>query len=134
LSNLERGQVIGVCLADAFVTKTATLLGVSRVTDSKVMLAYTNYGKTTSAKRNSGRKSTLTERDHFTLERIVSKNHRTTAAQVAAELNIHLEDPLSAKTVGHELYKSIIHSGAAVAIPLITESNAQMRKRCWLRP
>jgi hypothetical protein len=39
--------------------------------------------------------STLTERDRCTLRRIVSKNHRTTAAQVRAELNIHLEDPVS---------------------------------------
>jgi hypothetical protein len=30
------------------------------------------------------------------LRRIVSKNHTTTAAQVAAELIIHLEDPVSA--------------------------------------
>jgi hypothetical protein len=49
------------------VIKTATLLGVLRVTVSKVMSAYTNHGKTTSAKRNSGRKSTLTERGHCAL-------------------------------------------------------------------
>jgi hypothetical protein len=55
------------------------------------MSAYTNHGKTTSAKRNSGRKSTLTERDRRTMRRIVSRNHRTTAA----ELNIDLEDPVS---------------------------------------
>jgi transposase len=76
---------------------TATLLGVSRATVSKVMSAYTNHGRTTSAKRNSGRKSTLTERDHRTL-RTVSENHRTTAARVTAELNIHLEDRVSTKT------------------------------------
>jgi hypothetical protein len=72
------------------VTKTAILLGVWRASVSKVMLAYTNHGKTTSAKRNSGRKSTLTERDRRTLRRIVSKNHRTTAVQVTAELIIGL--------------------------------------------
>jgi hypothetical protein len=55
------------------------------------MSAYTNHGKTTSEKRNSGRKSMSTERDHCTL-RTVLKNHRTIAAQVTAELNIHLED------------------------------------------
>jgi hypothetical protein len=60
-----------------------TLLGVSRVTVSKVISIYTNHGKI-SAKRNNGRKSTLTERDRRTLRRIVSKNHRSTAAQVTA--------------------------------------------------
>jgi hypothetical protein len=55
------------------------------------MLAYTNHGKTTSAKRNSGRKSTSTERDRLTLTKNVPKNHRTVAAQVTAALNIHLK-------------------------------------------
>jgi hypothetical protein len=67
------------------------------VTISKVMLTYMNSWKTTSAKWNSGRKSTLTERDRRTLRRIVSKNRRNTAAQVTAELNIHQEDPVSTK-------------------------------------
>jgi transposase len=88
------------------VTKTATLLGVSRATVSDVMSSYTNRGKTTSEERNSGGKSTLTERDCRTLRRIVSKNHRTTAAQVTAELNMHLEDPVSTKTVLRELHES----------------------------
>jgi transposase len=99
LSDFERGQIIGVCLAGASVTETATLLGILRATVSKVMLTYTNHGKTTSMKRNSGQKSILTERDCCTMRRIVSKNHSTTAAQVTAEVNIHLEDPVSIKTV-----------------------------------
>jgi hypothetical protein len=45
-----------------------------------------------------------------------------------AELNIHLEDPLSTKTDHHELHKSNIHARAAIAKPLITESNVQMCK------
>jgi hypothetical protein len=44
-------------------------------------------------------KSTVTERDCHTLRMIVLKNHRTTVAQVTAELNIHLKDPVSTKTV-----------------------------------
>jgi hypothetical protein len=84
-----------------------------------------NHGNTTSAKRNSGRKSTLTEIYRRTLRRIASKNHTTTAA----ELNIHLEDPVSTKPVRHELHKSNIHGRAATAKPLITGSNVQMRKR-----
>jgi hypothetical protein len=65
---------------DRFVIKTATLLGASRATISKIMSAYTNHGKATSAKRNIGRKSTLTERDRRTLRRIISKNHIITLA------------------------------------------------------
>jgi IS30 family transposase len=99
LSNFERGKIVGVHLAGASVTKTATLLGALRVTISKVMLTYTNHGKTSSVKSNSGQKSKLTEREHCTVRGTLSKNHRTTASQVTAELNIHLEDPVSTKTV-----------------------------------
>jgi hypothetical protein len=98
MSDFEREQIVGACLAGAVVIKTAILLPVSRATVSKVISVYTNHGKT-SVKRNSKRKSTLTERDRRTLRRTVSKNHRTTAAQVTAELNIHPKDSVSAKTV-----------------------------------
>ena len=81
------------------MTKTATSLGVSRAAVSKVMMAYTNHGKTSSAKKNCGRKLQLSERDCQTLRMKVSKNYRTTAAKVKAELNIYLEDPVSNKTV-----------------------------------
>jgi hypothetical protein len=89
LFNFERGHITGTLSAGASVTKTATWLGVLRASVSKVMSAYTNHGKTTSVKRNSGQK--LTERDCHAL-RTVSKNHRTTAAQMTTELNIHLKD------------------------------------------
>jgi hypothetical protein len=46
LSDCERGQNLDVHLAGAFVTKSATFSGVSRTTVSKVMMAYTNHGKT----------------------------------------------------------------------------------------
>jgi transposase len=114
LSDCERGQIVGKRLAGASVTNTATLLGVSRATISKVMSAYTNHG-TTTAKRNSGRKSALAGRDRRTLRKIVLKNHRTAAAQVTAELNIHLEDPVSTKTVRRELRKSNTHGRAVTS-------------------
>jgi hypothetical protein len=49
LPDFERGQFVGARLVGASVIKFATLLGVSRATDCKVMLPYTNDGK-----RNSG--------------------------------------------------------------------------------
>jgi hypothetical protein len=83
LSDFERGQIIGVCLTGASVTKTATLLGPWRAV-SKVLVEYMNRGKTTSDRRNSGQKLTLTEIDH-TLRRHVLKYHSTTAAQVTGQ-------------------------------------------------
>jgi hypothetical protein len=118
LCPILKENIVGARLTGISVIKTAMLLDVLRATVSKVMLAYTNHGKTTSAKSNSGRKSTLTERDRRTIRGIVSKNHRTTAAQVTTELNIHLEDLFSQK-LPDELHKSNIHGRAAIAKPLL---------------
>jgi hypothetical protein len=65
------------------------------------MSAHTNHGKIILEKRNSGQKSTLTERDRRTLRRIVSKKSRNycSTGNRAADLNIHLEDPVSTKTL-----------------------------------
>jgi transposase len=72
MSDFQRGQTVGERLAGASVTKTATLLAVSRAAASSVMAAYTNHGKTSSAESNSGRKPKLSERNRRTLKRIVS--------------------------------------------------------------
>ena len=97
MSDFRTGQTVGARLAVASVNKTATLLSVSRAAVSKVNTAYTNHRKTSSAKRNSGQKPKLSERDRCTLKRIVSTNPRTTAAKMKAELYIHLGRPFLQK-------------------------------------
>ena len=82
--DFQRGQIVGARLAGASVTKTVTLFGVSRAAVSKVMMTYTNHGWTSSSKRNSDQKPKLHERDHHTLKRIMSINHRSTAAKVTS--------------------------------------------------
>jgi hypothetical protein len=74
LSDFERGNIADERLAGASVTKTAKILGVVRAAVSEVTSALTNRGKTRPAKGNSGRRSTLTERDR--LRRIGWKCHR----------------------------------------------------------
>jgi hypothetical protein len=99
LVQFERGQTVGAHLAEACDKNCHIIMCIDSASpESKAILAYMNHGKTTSVKRNSGRKSVMTERDCCTL-RIVSKNHRLTAEQVTAELNIHLEHPVSTETV-----------------------------------
>jgi hypothetical protein len=68
------------------------------------------------------------EKDRRTLRMIVLKNHRTTPAQVTPELNIHIH-PVSTKTALRFFHKSNIHGRAEIAKPLITESDAQLRKQ-----
>lgn len=58
----------------------------------------------------------------------MSKNHRTTAPNVKAELNILLEDPISTKTAQRDLHKSSINSTAAIAKILITENSTKGQK------
>ena len=71
-------DIVGVLLPGGSVTKTGLLLDISRAAVSKVMMTYTNHGRTSLAKRNSGQKSKL--------------RGLCTAAKVTAELNIHLKD------------------------------------------
>jgi transposase len=80
-------DIVDARIAGASVAKTASLLSVSRVTVSEVMSAYTNHVKATPAKRNSGRNSTVTERDRCALRRTGSRNHATTAAHVTGPQN-----------------------------------------------
>jgi len=105
-SDFQKGRMVVARLTGASLIKTASFFGVSSAAVSKVMMAYTNHGETSPAKRNSGRKPKLSERDCRPLKTIVSKNHRTAAAQVTAVLNSHHEDPVSIKTVRRELHKS----------------------------
>jgi hypothetical protein len=61
LSDFQKGQMVFTRLAGASVNKIVTLLGACRAAGLKVMTAYTSNGKISSAKKNSGRKTKLSE-------------------------------------------------------------------------
>ena len=54
LSEVRRGMTIGARLAGTSVYRTAKLVDVLRITMSRIMTAYTNLGKVSSAKHNRG--------------------------------------------------------------------------------
>ena len=87
-------------------------------------MTYTNHGRTSSAKRNSCQKPKLSERDHHTLNRIVSINHSRWQQN-----SVFILKTISTKTVWQELHKSNIHGRTAIAEPLITENCTKRWKR-----
>ena len=104
-------------MAGACVTKTAEIFSVARSTVSKSMVVFEKEGKTSSLKQNLERKRKLSDRDCRTLTRIVRKDHKNTAPKMTAELNDHLEKPVSSKTVRRELHEAGFHGSAATRKP-----------------
>ena len=78
-------------MAGASVTKTTELFGVVRSTVTKIMTAFEKAGK---SPHWSKTKRKLSDKNSRTLTQIVWKDHKNT---VTAELNDHLENPVSSQ-------------------------------------
>ena len=119
LSDFKRSQIAGVRVAGVSVTKTAELFGVVRCTVSKVMTTFEKEGKPPqwSKTRRKKEKENCLIGDRWTLRRIVRKDHKNTAPKITADLDDHLENPVSLKTVRKELYKVRFHERASIGKP-----------------
>jgi hypothetical protein len=113
-----------VCiLAGVSVTKIVTLLRVSRATVSRLCL------HTQIIVRQHRRRGTLTLTEEIVVHWGQFEKSQNCCRTGDSRTECHLEGPVSAKTVQHELHKSNIHGRAPIVKPVFTESNAQMRKQ-----
>ena len=97
-------------MTGARVTKTTEFFRVARSTVAKVISPF-EQGKASSLKQNSGRKRKLSYKSCRTLKWIVWKEHKNTAPKITAEVNDHLENPVSSTTVMRELHKDGFYGG-----------------------
>jgi hypothetical protein len=131
LSDFETEQIVRCAFSWSICDKNCHIIRCIERDSFQGYVGIHESSEDNSSEEEYGRKSTLTKRDRRTWRRIFfekSQNCCSTCDRTT-ELNIRLEDPVSTKTVKRELHKSSIRGMAAIAKPLITESNAQMRKR-----
>jgi Holliday junction resolvase RusA-like endonuclease len=88
LSDFPTIQIVGVCIAGGVYNHNGQFV---RCVQSSSFQGYNGIHKSWEPE--------LSERYRHALKRIVSTNHRTTAADVTVELSVHLEDPVSTKAV-----------------------------------
>ena len=105
LLDFKRDQIVGARMEGASVTNNAEFFGVASSTISKVTTEFEENGKTPSLKQNSERKRKLFDWDRRTHMRI-KKDHKNTALKITAELNDHLKNSLSSKTVRRDLHRA----------------------------
>ncbi|GFW76013.1 HTH_Tnp_Tc3_2 domain-containing protein [Trichonephila clavipes] len=125
-------MIVGMRCAGCSVTETAIYLGRARSTVSVVMTAYRKCGNVTSGKHISGRKRKLTDRHKRVLTRIVARKRKQSLSQITSEVNSHLRNPISARTVQRELHASNLYGRVGIRKPLVTARYA-LQRRQWCR-
>ncbi|GFT99625.1 transposable element Tcb1 transposase [Trichonephila clavipes] len=118
LSEFEKGTIVGMRCVGYSVTETAIYIYIylrrARSTVSAVVTAYKKCGNVTSGKHNSGRKRKLTDRDKRVLTRIVVRKRKKSLSQITSEVNSHLPNPLSERTVQRELHASNLYGRVGI--------------------
>ena len=127
LSAFERGMVVGARRAGLSVSRTATLLGFSRSTVSRVYQGWSTTQRTSSQRQASGRKRLIDERGQRRLTRIVQSNRRATVSQLTVQYNIGAERPIKECTTRRTLTRMGYGSRRPNRVPLLSAKHKKLR-------
>ncbi|GFY07329.1 uncharacterized protein TNCV_5085161 [Trichonephila clavipes] len=130
LSDIQRGQIVEARLSGASVTEIFQLLGVSRGMVSKVMThSQHTHSAATQARQNNrvDRKRSSVKETKTGIEADYRVKKGTTVAKVTAELNQHLDSPVSISYNGDRFNScQVIYSQFGLAI---YQNDHQARRR-----
>ncbi len=127
LSAFERGMVVGARRAGLSVSRTATLLGFSCSTVSRVYQGWSTTQRTSSQRQASGRKRLIDERGQRRLTRIVQSNRRATVSQLTVQYNIGAERPIKECTTRRTLTRMGYGSRRPNRVPLLSAKHKKLR-------
>ncbi|XP_055932089.1 uncharacterized protein LOC129962367 [Argiope bruennichi] len=118
LSDFQRGLIIGAREMGRSISEATMKFVFSHTTISNVYREYQVSGKTSNLRQRCSRKTTLTERDHRWLKKIVTRDRRSTLPQIAADLNAC---PSTSVRI-HTVQRTLIDMGCIPSrIPLFTQ-------------
>ena len=126
LSDFERGMIVGLHLAGKSGRDIEKILKVGKSTANRVISAYHESEKTTTAPR-TGRPPILDEQSTRQLVRTVKKNRKAAVEEITHEFASGLNISVSKRTVQRVLHKEGFYARVGVRKPFVSETNRTRR-------
>ena len=132
LLDFRRGQIVFAYMVDASVTKTAQMFGFSTGKVSKITNCLWKKRKHYLQSTSLVEIKVVWERDRRSLHRIVRKDRRTMTLKITSNLNEHLQNTVSTKTVCREFHKGTFQGRLAIWKPLFLQTNVSKRLEWYM--
>ncbi|MBN3278646.1 TCB1 transposase, partial [Polyodon spathula] len=129
LSAFERGMVVGARCVGLSVSRTPTLLGISRSAVSCVYQRWSTTQRTSNQRQASGQNWLIDGRGQRRLTRIVQSNRQATVSQLTVQYSIGAKRPIKECTTRRTLTRMGYGSRRLNRVPVLSTKH----KKLWLQ-